>query len=91
MALNGTGGLGHCFGHPGSASILPASARRAAPRSHCPRGNAVPAAPAARLSHTARCLGGRVAETMTMAVLVILFRALVITFYTYPAHTPNRR
>ena len=68
-----SGGLGHRFGHPGSVGILPTTARRASPRSHGPRGNAVPVAPAARLSHTARRFGGsRVAETMTKA----FFRAV---------------
>ena len=61
-------GLGHRFGHPGSVGILPATARRAGSRSHGPRGNAALAAPAARLSHTARRFGGsRVAEMMTKA------------------------
>ena len=49
-----TGGLGHRFGHPGNSSLLSATARRPGSRSHGPRGNAVPAAPAARLSPTAR-------------------------------------
>ena len=52
------GGLGHRFGHPRNSSLLSAMARRPGSRSHGPRGNAVPAAPAARLRHTARRFDG---------------------------------